>query len=104
MELVVKLKHEPQATEPRVEPRPHCGFGEFGPKQIRIGIGIFQAASLQAAAALPRVPYHEYQHSIFDANLKHLIGNMRCEGGFYHLPDGPGIGVEPNESVLEFKI
>jgi len=69
-----------------------------------IGIGIFQAASLHAAAALPKVPYHEYQHSIFDRNLQFLTGNMRCEGGFFHLPDGPGLGVEPTPEVLKFAL
>ncbi len=67
-----------------------------------IGIGVFQAASLQVTAALNNVPYHEYQHSIFDKNLKYVTGNMRCEGGYFHLPEGPGIGVEPVAEVLEF--
>ncbi len=60
-----------------------------------IGVGIFQAASLHAAATLPNVPYHEYQHSIFDQNLRYVTTTMRCEAGGYRLPDGPGIGVEP---------
>lgn len=67
-----------------------------------IGIGIFQAASLQVSAALSNLVYHEYQHSIFDENLKYLKGNMKCEAGFYHLPDGPGLGVEPTEEVFKY--
>lgn len=67
-----------------------------------IGIGLYQAASLQVAAALEAVPYHEYQHSIFDRNLRYLFGDMRCEAGFFHLPSGPGLGVEPTEDVLAF--
>ncbi|HVO88713.1 MAG TPA: mandelate racemase/muconate lactonizing enzyme family protein, partial [Casimicrobiaceae bacterium] len=43
-----------------------------------IGAGIFLAASLQASAALGGVPYHEYQPSIFDANLRHVETTMRC--------------------------
>ncbi len=43
-----------------------------------IGVGIFQAASLHAAATLPNVPYHEYQHSIFDKNLAYVTTTMRC--------------------------
>jgi galactonate dehydratase len=66
-----------------------------------IGIGIFQAASLHASACVSNLPYHEYQHSIFDKNLKYLTGNMRCEAGFFHLPDGPGLGVEPTQEVFE---
>ncbi|MGL4323078.1 MAG: mandelate racemase/muconate lactonizing enzyme family protein [Beijerinckiaceae bacterium] len=67
-----------------------------------IGIGIFQAASLHAAAALKRVPYHEYQHSIFDKNLKYVTGDMQCVNGHYHLPSGAGLGVEPQEAVFQF--
>lgn len=65
-----------------------------------IGIGIFMAASLQATAALKRVPYHEYQHSIFDKNLRYVLGDMGCSDGFYRLPSGPGLGVEPHPDVF----
>jgi galactonate dehydratase len=64
-----------------------------------IGVGIFQAASLHATATLPNVPYHEYQHSIFDKNLRYVTTTMRCEAGFFHLPDGPGLGVEPKPEL-----
>jgi galactonate dehydratase len=69
-----------------------------------IGIGVFMAASLHATAALKRVPYHEYQHSIFDKNLRFVTGTMACERGFYRLPSGPGLGVEPHESVFDHVI
>lgn len=65
-----------------------------------IGIGIFMAASLQATAALKRVPYHEYQHSIFDKNLRYVTGDMGCADGAYRLPSGPGLGVEPHPDVF----
>ncbi|MBC7922735.1 MAG: mandelate racemase/muconate lactonizing enzyme family protein, partial [Ferruginibacter sp.] len=67
-----------------------------------IGMGIFQAASLHASASLPNLVYHEYQHSIFDKNLPYLRGNMRCEEGFFYLPDGPGLGVEPRDELFNF--
>jgi galactonate dehydratase len=66
-----------------------------------IGIGIAQAASLHVAAALGSFAMHEYQHSIFDRNLKFISGNMRCEAGYFYLPDGPGLGVAPTEAVFE---
>jgi galactonate dehydratase len=69
-----------------------------------IGCGIFMAASLQATAALQSVPYHEYQHSIFDKNLKYATGDMACTEGFYAVASGPGLGVEPAESVFEFVV
>lgn len=69
-----------------------------------IGIGIFQAASLHASANLPNMPYHEYQHSIFDKNLRCVTGDMACEAGFYHLPSGPGLGVEPSDEVWQYVV
>jgi galactonate dehydratase len=67
-----------------------------------IGVGIAQAASLQVAAALPNLVMHEYQHSIFDRNLQFITGNMRCEAGYFQLPEGPGLGVEPRAEVFGY--
>ena len=67
-----------------------------------IGIGIYQAASLHATAALPNAPMHEYQHSVFDRNLKYVNTSMRCENGAFSFPEGPGLGITPNDSVWEF--
>jgi galactonate dehydratase len=67
-----------------------------------IGLGIYQAASLHATAALPNAPMHEYQHSVFDRNLKYVQTAMRCETGSFHLPEGPGLGVEPSPEVWQF--
>lgn len=69
-----------------------------------IGVGVFQAASLHAAAALPNCPYHEYQHSIFDRNLRYVTTTMRCEGGFFHLPDGPGHGAVPHPDLWQYRL
>ena len=69
-----------------------------------IGIGIFQAASLHAAAVLPHLQYHEYQHSIFDKNLQYVTTDMYCEAGQFHLPTGPGIGCEAKEAALDCRI
>ncbi len=65
-----------------------------------IGIGLFMAASLHASAALQAVTCHEYQHSIFEPNRRLLRGDMDCRDGFYELPTGPGLGVEPSEEAL----
>jgi galactonate dehydratase len=69
-----------------------------------IGVGLFMAASLQVSATLPNLPWHEYQHSIFDPNLRLTqptgTRHMACEAGFYTLPDGPGLGVEPGPEML----
>jgi galactonate dehydratase len=67
-----------------------------------IGIGIFQAASLHATAALPNCPMHEYQHSVFDRNLQYVKTTMRCTNGQFTLPEGPGLGTEPHEDVWQY--
>lgn len=67
-----------------------------------IGIGIFQAASLHATAALPNAPMHEYQHSVFDRNLRYVNTAMRCADGVFQLPQGPGLGIEPGEQVWQY--
>jgi L-alanine-DL-glutamate epimerase-like enolase superfamily enzyme len=66
-----------------------------------IGIGIFHAASLHAAACLPDVPFHEHQHSAFDANLRFVETRMRCANGAFELPEGPGLGVEPKPDLWQ---
>ena len=79
------------ATEQGVKVMPHA----------TIGIGIFHAASLHVAASLPEVPFHEHQHSVFDANLRYLDTTMRCVDGAFELPDGPGLGVEPRPELWQ---
>lgn len=92
----------------------HTGVTEFGRigamaqafhmnviPHASISLGLFTAASLQATAALQRVPYHEYQHSIFDRNLMFTTGDMACEAGHYTIPTGPGLGVEPSQALLD---
>ena len=66
-----------------------------------IGIGIFLAASLHASVALRGVTMHEYQHSVFDHNLRYVDTTMRCEAGYYRVPSGPGHGVTPKAEVMQ---
>ena len=67
-----------------------------------INIGIAQAASLHVAATLSNFVMHEYQHSIFDRNKQFINSTMDCNDGYFTLPDGPGLGVEPTEEALTF--
>ena len=69
-----------------------------------IGMGIFMAASLHASATLANCPYHEYQHSVFDRNLAHVETTMRCDAGFYTLPEGPGLGTVPRASLMRYRM
>lgn len=90
----------------------HCGISQFMQigrmanafhRQViphaTIGVGIFQAASLHATSALPNAPMHEYQHSVFYRNLGFLHTTMSCDTGFYTVPEGPGLGVEPRDTL-----
>jgi galactonate dehydratase len=45
---------------------------------------------------------HEYQHSVFDRNLRYVNTSMRCEQGAFTLAEGPGLGIEPNPAVWQF--
>ena len=67
-----------------------------------IGVGIAQAASLQVSAALDNFVMHEYQHSIFDRNLRFVVGDMGCAAGYFRLPSGAGLGVEPADEVFAY--
>lgn len=64
-----------------------------------IGAGIFMAASLQASAAILELPFHEYQHSIYDRNARFVTGQPACRAGAFDLPQGPGLGVEPSDEL-----
>jgi galactonate dehydratase len=81
------------------------GFGLAVAPHATIGAGIFMAASLQAASTLQRLSWHEYQHSIFDPHLPLTrptgTRHMGCDAGFYTLPDGPGLGVEPSPAMFD---
>ncbi len=67
-----------------------------------VGVGIFLAASLHATAALGAVPYHEYQHSVFDRNLQYVTASMRCAAGFYHVGNDVGHGAAPRPELWRF--
>src|SRR6266571_3102489 len=80
----------------------HTGLSQFvaiGHLAAEHGVRIFHAASLHGAASLDELPYHEHQHSVFDTNLRFVETRMRCAGGFFELPDGPGLGVEPKAEL-----
>ena len=66
-----------------------------------VGTGIFLAASLHAAAVVPNLWKHEWQHSVFDRNLALLSTDMAYADGQYRVPSGPGIGVEPSPELWQ---
>ena len=69
-----------------------------------INVGIAQAASLHVAATLANFAMQEYQHSIFDRNKQFIHSAMDCQAGYFTLPQGPGLGTEPTDELLNFVI
>jgi galactonate dehydratase len=67
-----------------------------------IGTGLFLAASLQVSATLRHLWKHEWQHSVFERNLKLLDSDMGYADGAYRLPTAPGLGAAPNARLWEF--
>ena len=78
-----------------------AGHGARLMPHATIGVGIFMAASLHATVAAGSVPYHEYQHSVLDRNLRYVDTSMRCEAGYYRVPDGPGHGATPRPELWD---
>jgi len=69
-----------------------------------IGVGVFMAASLHASSVLADCPYHEYQHSVFDRNLRFVDTAMACAAGAYRVPDGPGLGTVPRDDLWQYLV
>jgi galactonate dehydratase len=67
---------------------------------VSTGLGIRYAATLHYAAALGNLLVLEHQGGLFDAVNESLVTPLAVEGGEVRVPDGPGLGVEPNEAVV----
>ena len=65
-----------------------------------IGLGLFLCASLQVAAALQNVVAHEFQHTVLARSSRYVQGGCSVADGFYTVPEGPGLGIEPNAECL----
>jgi L-alanine-DL-glutamate epimerase-like enolase superfamily enzyme len=58
------------------------------------------AATWQAAAALPGEIPQEHQADLFETANRFLRTRLVEEGGFLHVPQHPGIGVEVDEDAV----
>jgi galactonate dehydratase len=65
-----------------------------------IGLGLFLCASLQVAASLQGTTAHEFQHTVLSRSARFVQGGTTVSQGFYTVPDGPGLGVEPSSDCL----
>ncbi len=67
---------------------------------VSTGLGIRYAATLHYAAALSGFLILEHQGGLFGAVNASLTEPLRIERGEVRVPDGPGLGVTPNEGAL----
>lgn len=68
-----------------------------------VEMGVSLAAATQIISAYRRVITHKCELSGFPEWMKDDVVKkpIRFEGGFVHVPDGPGLGVELDDSKLE---
>ena len=67
---------------------------------LSAGLGTCIAATLHLVTSIPNFLLLEYQEHSFALANRLLRAPLRREGGYMLLPEGPGLGVEPDEAVL----
>jgi L-alanine-DL-glutamate epimerase-like enolase superfamily enzyme len=65
-----------------------------------VGLGVCNAASIHAAAAIPNLYMLEYQPPVFELANALLETPLVCREGQFHLPGGAGLGVQVDERKL----
>lgn len=69
-----------------------------------IGLGVFMAASLHASSTVENLTAHEYQNNFFHRYLEHFDTSMACDAAGFSVPEGHGLGIEPKESLWQFRV
>lgn len=64
------------------------------------GLDVFQAATLHVAAVCADSHLCEFQAGLAGRVPDAITTTWRFEGGAFHLPDAPGIGIEVDEAAL----
>ena len=59
------------------------------------------AATIQVAAVIPNFLITEYFVNFSETGNAISANPLKVEGGYIHLPVGPGLGLEINEEALE---
>jgi L-alanine-DL-glutamate epimerase-like enolase superfamily enzyme len=76
------------------------GFGKLATPHVSIGSAIHFSASVHLVSAIPNAAVMEYwigDNPLGDAILR---TPLRVEGGYFHPPAGPGLGLEIDEQAL----
>ncbi|MBK8023121.1 MAG: mandelate racemase/muconate lactonizing enzyme family protein [Chloroflexi bacterium] len=75
-------------------------FGKACTPHVSIGSAIQFAASVHLAAATPNQTWMEYWYGTNPLGNAILKSPFRVEDGFFHVPQGPGLGIEIDEDRL----
>jgi len=67
---------------------------------LSVGLGPCIAASIQLAAALPNLYLLEYQPPVVELANSLLRAPLVARSGHFKIPEGPGLGVEPDMARL----
>lgn len=67
---------------------------------VGVGLGIYLAATVQVAAAIPNLSIMEHQPLMYELGNRMLNEPLVCRSGAYELPTAPGLGVVVDEGTL----
>ncbi|MBC7809846.1 MAG: mandelate racemase/muconate lactonizing enzyme family protein [Burkholderiales bacterium] len=75
-------------------------FGKACTPHVSIGSSIQFAASVHLAAAMPNQTWMEFWYGRNPIGNAILNAPLRIENSFFHVPQGPGLGIDINEDAL----
>lgn len=75
-------------------------FGKAATPHVSIGSAIQFAASVQLAASLPNQSWMEYWYGNNPIGSAILKTPFTVDAGYFHVPDGPGLGIDVDEEKL----
>lgn len=67
---------------------------------VGVGLGVYLAATVHAAAAIPNLSVMEHQPLMYALGNRMLTKPLVCTADGYALPSGPGLGVAVDEAAL----
>ena len=67
---------------------------------ISIAMGPQIAAALHLSASFANIPIAEYNPAVFDVANRFLNRPVAMDGAAYRIPEGPGLGIEIDESAV----
>jgi D-arabinonate dehydratase/D-galactarolactone cycloisomerase len=75
-------------------------FGKGATPHVSLGSAIQFAASIHLAASMPNQSWMEYWYGSNPIGNGILKTPFRVEDGYFHVPEGPGLGIDVDEEAL----